>query len=235
MNSAVRKLNFEKAQQLKKEIEALKSTLEKIRFREVSEQEILAHLNKSNILEDLKTVLHLKKLPCRIEALDISNLNGQEAAGSLVVFENAEPNKNEYRRFKIKTVTGIDDPRMIAEVVERRYSRRLLENTGFPDLILIDGGLPQINMVQKKLDQLGLSGLPIIGLAKKEEEIYFPNNRQSLRLPKNSRALHLLQAVRDEAHRFAIAYHHLLRKKTIKTKEEKNAGITHNSNRNNHR
>ncbi|MFH1258268.1 MAG: excinuclease ABC subunit UvrC [Elusimicrobiota bacterium] len=220
MHSAALKLNFEKAQQLKKEIEALKSTLEKIRFREVSEEEVLAHLDKTDILKDLKKVLQLKKLPCRIEAFDISNLSGKEAVGSLAVFENAEANKNEYRRFKIKTVTNSDDPQMLAEVVERRYRRRLEEKSPLPDLILIDGGLPQINTVKKRLAQLNLSGLPIIGLAKKEEEIYFPGKPQSLALPKNSRALHLLQAVRDEAHRFALAYHHLLRKKTIKTRRE---------------
>lgn len=215
MEKAAEQLDFEKAKRLKEESEAVKNTLEKIRLREISEQEILAHLEKSAVLEKLKTVLQLKKLPYRIEAFDISDLGGEDAVGSLVVFENSEPNKNEYRKFKIRTVYGIDDPKMITEVVQRRYSRLIKEKKALPDLILIDGGRPQTNAAKKTLRRLGLSGLPVIGLAKREEEIFSPDNSTPLTLPKDSPSLHLLQAIRDEAHRFAISYHHLLRRKKI--------------------
>ncbi len=153
---------------------------------------------------ELAKFLHLKKA-LSIEAIDISHLSGTDPVGSLVRFENCSPAKAGYRRFKIKTIEGIDDPAMVAEVVRRHYSKSQL-----PDLLLIDGGLAQVNSAKETLNSLNLS-LPVIGLAKQEEKVYLPGNPRPLS-PKGG-ALHLLQRVRDETHRFAHSYQAKLHKK----------------------
>jgi len=163
-------------------------------------------------VEDLRNVLGLTNLPLQIDAFDISNLFGQNAVGSLVVFRNGVPFKNSYRRFKIKTVTGISDYAMIKEIMLRRYSRLIEEEGKLPDLILIDGGLGQYNTAREVLLELGLGRIKTIGLAKKFEEIYSP---EIIKLPKYSSALKLLMRIRDEAHRFAITYHRKLRRKNL--------------------
>lgn len=162
--------------------------------------------------EQLMRSLHLADLPKRIETFDISNIMGQQSVGSMVSFFNGEPDKNNYRRFKIKTVRGIDDFQMIAEVVHRRYSRLKKEGRLMPDLILIDGGKGQLSAALHELTALGLN-LPVISLAKREEEIFIPGRRSPIILQKNSLGLKLLQRCRDEAHRFAISYHRKLRAK----------------------
>ncbi|MFX0139967.1 MAG: helix-hairpin-helix domain-containing protein, partial [Candidatus Hodarchaeota archaeon] len=133
---------------------------------------------------------------------------------SLIIFENGLPKKEDYRRFRIKQ-TGPDDVAMIKEVIDRRYKRVLNENLQLPDLILIDGGKGQVNVASKILSKYNLD-IPLIGLAKKDEHIFFPQISDPVILPKNSKALFLLQRVRDEAHRFAISYHKKLRQKTLK-------------------
>jgi len=158
-------------------------------------------------LKELAKVLKLKKIPERIEGYDISNILGKQATGAMVVSTQGRVNKKEYRLFRIKTVKQANDPAMMAEVVKRRFGN----NWPKPDLILIDGGLTQLNAAFRALPEK----LPIIGLAKKQEEIYFPNQAIPLKLPKFSLALQLLQAIRDEAHRFAVSYHRKLRKKEI--------------------
>jgi len=165
-------------------------------------------------LEDLQRVLSLEKTPWRIEAFDISNISGQEATGSMVSFYRGNPDKNNYRRFRIKTVKGIDDYQMLAEVLSRRYSRLLKENLALPDLILIDGGKGHLLTAQRELQKLGLN-LPLISIAKERENIYLKNRQQPLRLNFQSPALNLIRRVRDEAHRFAVSYHHVLRRKKI--------------------
>lgn len=164
--------------------------------------------------EQLQRALGLAKLPERIEAFDISNTMGNQAVGSMVSFLNGKPDKNNYRRFRIKEVAGIDDFRMIAEVVRRRYSRLKRENATFPDLILIDGGKGQLSAACEQLAGLAVD-LPVISLAKREEEVFLPQRSRSVILSKDSLGLKLLQRVRDEAHRFAVAYHRLLRKKDM--------------------
>ncbi|MBU1131008.1 excinuclease ABC subunit UvrC [Patescibacteria group bacterium] len=159
-------------------------------------------------LEELKKVLNLTKIPQRIEGYDISNLGGSLAVGSMAVMTNGQPDKNEYRKFKIKTIKGANDPAMIGEIIKRRLNN----NWPKPDLMLIDGGPAQLNAALKQIDE---NNIPIVSLAKKQEKIYKPDGKLPLKLPKFSPALQLLQQLRDEAHRFAVSYHRKLRKKRL--------------------
>lgn len=161
-------------------------------------------------IKSLKDELGLDMLPNRIEAFDISNISGKFACGSMVVFVGGEPKKSEYRRYGIKTVSCIDDFAMMAEVVGRRYLKHNL-----PDLILIDGGRGQLNAALSALEKLGKTDIEIIGLAKELEEIYMHGEVKPIRLEKDSCGLHLLERVRDEAHRFAVSYHKHLRSKAM--------------------
>jgi len=167
-------------------------------------------------LEELQNVLKLPALPRRIEAYDISNLFGQHAVGSMVVFWDGAPKKSEYRRFRVQTVSGIDDFAMIAEVLRRRVERALQGDGRFlplPDLIVIDGGKGQLNAARAVLRQLGVGQIPTIALAKEHEHIFVENRAQPVVLPRESSALQLLQRVRDEAHRFAVTYHRVVRRR----------------------
>jgi excinuclease ABC subunit C len=163
----------------------------------------------------LQRDLHLDRPPKRIEAFDISNISGSDAVGSLVVFENAKPKKSDYRKFKIRNVKGIDDFAMMAEVVRRRYSRLLKEGEIFPDLILVDGGKGQLSSALSVLKELEIADQPIIGLAKRLEEVFIPGISDAQTLPKSSSSLKLLQRIRDEAHRFAVTYHRQQRGKRM--------------------
>lgn len=165
--------------------------------------------------EQLQRALNLPRLPERIETFDISNIMGNQAVGSMVSFLNGKPDKKNYRRFKIREVAGIDDFQMIAEIVRRRYLRLKNEGVLYPDLIVIDGGKGQLSAAVDELKKLNVD-IPIISLAKKEEEIFLPNRRNSIKLSHQSLGLKLLQRVRDEAHRFAVSYHRLLREKDMK-------------------
>ncbi len=162
--------------------------------------------------EQLQRALNLSRMPERLECFDISNIMGNQSVGSMVSFLNGRPDKNNYRRFRIKEVTGIDDFKMMAEVVRRRYSRLKREGAAYPDLIIIDGGKGQLSAACDEMQKLDVS-IPIISLAKREEEIFLPNKRLPIILSKDSLGLKLLQRVRDEAHRFALSYHRLLRGK----------------------
>ncbi len=164
--------------------------------------------------EQLQRALGLSRLPESIETFDISNIMGSQAVGSMVYFSNGKPDKKNYRRFRIKEVKGIDDFRMIAEIVKRRYRRLKNEGLAFPDLIVIDGGKGQLSAAFQELEKLGVQ-IPIISLAKREEEIFLPKKRNSIKLSKDSLGLRLLQRMRDEAHRFAISYHRKLRGKSV--------------------
>jgi excinuclease ABC subunit C len=176
-------------------------------------------------LLDLKTYLGIPKIPRRIEAFDISNISGKNAVASMVVFEDGAPKKNSYRRYKIET-TGPDDYAMMREVLMRRYKKlmhekeeeenSLLKIVDQPDLIVVDGGKGQLNIALTVLKLLNLTNIPVIGLAKEFEHIFIPDVSTPIILPPNSNALHLLQRIRDEAHRFAINYHKKLRSKMVK-------------------
>jgi excinuclease ABC subunit C len=171
------------------------------------------------VLEALSSLLKLPTLPRRIEGIDISLIQGTEAVGSLVVFQNGAPFKDEYRRFKIRNVPGMNDFAMVAEVVRRRYTRRLAEEEILPDLLLIDGGRGQLASAEAELEALHLEErVPAIGLAKREEEVYLPGEAIPLRPNPDSPPMLLLRAVRDEAHRFAITYHR--RRRAMRLREE---------------
>jgi excinuclease ABC subunit C len=168
-----------------------------------------------------EALLGLQKLlqtpePVRIiEGLDVANIAGTEAVGSLVKFIDGRPFKNGYRRFKIKTVKGIDDYAMIAEVVKRRYKYALAGEELWPDLVLIDGGLGHLKAAEAAFKQMNAPVPKIASIAKKQEEIYLQKSPRPLKLPRTSPALKLLQYVRDEAHRFAQHYFHILRTKKL--------------------
>ncbi len=161
----------------------------------------------------LKEILHLKKEPRKIEAFDISNISGREAVGSMVTFSNGRPYKSGYRKFKIKGVSGIDDYGMMREILRRRYENLIEEKKPAPDLIIIDGGRGHLSSARDELKKIGLQDSPIMAIAKEFEHIYLPGEAEPIKLPSDSLALHLLEHIRDEAHRFAIGYHKALRAK----------------------
>jgi len=163
-------------------------------------------------VEALQSKLRMNLVPAVIECFDISHLSGTSTVASMVQFRNGKPDKTNYRRFMIKTVDGIDDFKSIAEVVRRRYTKLKLNQENFPDLIVIDGGKGQLSSAIDEIKSLGLQ-LPIISIAKKEEEIFVPGLDFSIKLEKKDKALQFIQEIRDEAHRFAIAYNRLKRKK----------------------
>ena len=165
-------------------------------------------------LEGLRELLRLKKLPERIEAFDISNISGKEATGSMVSFYRGLPDKNNYRRFGIKTVKAVNDYGMLAEVVRRRYLRLSSEALPLPDLILIDGGRAHLLTAARVISTLGLV-IPLVSIAKKKEHIYTQDRARPMKLTSDTPALNLIRRLRDEAHRFALAYHHILRRKKI--------------------
>ena len=174
-------------------------------------------------LDGLKDALHLKNLPQRIEAFDISNIGGKEAVASMVVFENGRPKKSDYRHFRIKTVEGANDYGMMAEVLLRRYGRLVSEGEKLPNLIMVDGGKGQLNVAVSVAKELKLEGVDIISLAKERGEatdrVFVPNVKDAKWIPKDSPVLHLLQYIRDESHRFAITHHKKLRGKNLKKTE----------------
>lgn len=176
--------------------------------------EIIVHQKKKleNALIELKKYLKLEKLPRVIEGYDISNISGKLAVGSKVSFLDAKPNKKKYRHFKINT-PGPNDFEMMKELLTKRFER--IDKDEEPDLIVIDGGKGQLGMACQVLKENNLEHIPIIGLAKEFEEIYIPNTSRPIIIPKDNKALYLLQQVRDESHRFAITYHRKLRSKKI--------------------
>ena len=184
--------------------------LEELELQKMKRGEFVPHSVKA-----LQRDLRLTAPPRRIECFDISNIQGSDAVASMVVFVDAKPKKSEYRKFKIRTVSGPDDFASMREVVERRYSRLVEEQGALPDLIMVDGGKGQLSSAIEVLQTLNLTTVPIIGLAKRLEEVFVPNVSEPLTLPRTSSGLRLLQQIRDEAHRFAIEYHRKLRSKRI--------------------
>lgn len=192
-------------------------------------------------MQELKAALGLNQMPVRIEAYDISNTQGELSVGSMVVFTMGVPDKKSYRRFRIKTVSGPDDYASMTEVLERRFQRALSEqeklNEGqltsekakfsvLPDLVLIDGGKGQLSSARKVMIDLGFAQIPTFGLAEQHELLFAPGKAEAIVLPRRSRALFLLQRVRDEAHRFALSYHTKLRSsQTLRSDLEKIPGI----------
>src|SRR6266550_158949 len=176
----------------------------------------------ASLLNDLQARLQLPALPVRIECYDISNIQGKYPVGSMVVFEEGRPKPAHYRHFRIKTVQGANDFAMLQEVLRRRFSRHARSEEGtpeepsfsrLPDLVLIDGGKGQLSAAREVMEAMGLAAVPTLGLAKEQEELFQPGDSEPIRLPLDSEALFLVQRVRDEAHRFAITFHRVVRKK----------------------
>ncbi len=236
MRAQAEKLDFEKAAELRNMLDDLRRTTRPT--RRFTRGSLPTTIEPEADVRALADALQLPKVPRVMECFDISNISTTHVVASMVCFRDGVPDKNCYRRYRIRTVEGQDDFASMAEVVRRRYSRILLEardadpdtaefsqenpaealeRVGHPErnLIIVDGGKGQLSSACKELQRLGLHDLPIIGLAKEHEEIYRPGRALPLRLPEDSGALRLLQRIRDEAHRFANAYHQLLMKKRI--------------------
>ena len=276
MHKAAEKMDFEKAAELRDMVENLRNTTKAT--RRFTRGSLPSTIDPMADVQALADALHLPRSPRVMECFDISNISTTHVVASMVSFRDGVPNKDNYRRYRVRTVEGQDDFASMAEVVRRRYSRVLLEareanpdtaefsqenvldatrrierqtlNSGksraaaqptsaeatagrratpnaqltvqktpapvrLPDLIIVDGGKGQLSSACRELQRLGLHDVPIIGLAKEREEIYRPGRALPLRLPMESSALHLLQRIRDEAHRFANAYHQLLMKKRV--------------------
>lgn len=202
MREAAAREDFETAAGFKNRLEALST---------IKEDSVV--YRPSGDLEELGRVLGIAKTPETIEAFDVSNIMGEAAVGSMIYFYKGRPKKEEYRHFRIKTVSGVDDYAMMREIVRRRYSRMIKEGRALPDLILIDGGKGHLGAACGELEKLGISKVPVVGIAKEFEKLYSKDRKDPILLPKESKALHLLQRIRDEAHRFAISYHKRLMSK----------------------
>jgi excinuclease ABC subunit C len=259
MRKAAEKMDFEKAAELRDMVEDLRDTTKPT--RRFTRGSLPSTIDPIADVRELADALRLPHLPRIMECFDISNISATHVVASMVCFRDGVPDKNDYRRYRVRTVEGQDDFASMAEVVRRRYSRILLEARAansdtaefsqeaaveglrrleqqtpnaqrptsnaqledrrfpapvrLPDLIIVDGGKGQLSAACRELQRLGLHDLPIIGLAKEREEIYRPRRALPLRLPMDSPALRLLQRIRDEAHRFANAYHQLLMKKRV--------------------
>jgi excinuclease ABC subunit C len=182
--------------------------LEELKLQKMKSKDYVPHS-----LRSLQRDLRLKVIPRRIECFDISNIQGSDPVASMVCFINGRPKKSEYRKFSIKSKSTPDDFAMMKEVISRRYSRLLREKKELPQLIVVDGGKGQLSSALSVLKSLALTDQPVIGLAKRLEEIFFPGISDAQILPHSSSSLRLLQQIRDEAHRFAITFHRQKRKK----------------------
>jgi excinuclease ABC subunit C len=183
-------------------------------FMEEMKRKKMLHLEgetdfeRQKVLLQLQKDLHLPALPTHIECFDNSNFQGSYPVAAMVYFKNGLPDKSQYRRFNIKTVSGINDFASMKEVVSRRYKRLLKEEIPLPQLIIIDGGKGQLSSAIEGLNEIGMQGKStVVGLAKNEEEIFFPGDQQSIKLPWDSESLKLIRRVRDEVHRFGITFH----------------------------
>ncbi len=185
--------------------------LEQLKIKQLASPKAL-----SAALKEIKEALDLPHSPERIEGYDISDIQGAAAVGSMVVFEKGKPKSAHYRRFRIKSVSGVDDYAMLAEVLRRRFKRADAASGSWaikPDLVLIDGGKGQLNAALAAMREMGAESIPAAGLAKENEELFIPGRAKPIVLPPSSPGLQLLQRLRDEAHRFALGYHHRLRKR----------------------
>jgi len=179
-------------------------------FREVREKREEDEL----ILRQMKDFLGLKNVPRRIECFDVSHLGGRYAVGAMVVFQDGKPRKEDYRHFRIRTVETVDDYAMLREILTRRYSKR----ESLPDLVVMDGGKGQLGVAEALFRDLGIGGVDLLGMAKEgraepEDHVYLPKRKEAVLLSRRPKLLYLLQQVRDEAHRFALSYHHKVKTK----------------------
>ena len=214
MRAAARAMKFETAAQLRDVINSLREIGRATRERKFT-HDFAPRIAPQPEMEELQRVLGLAALPSHIEGFDISNISGTLSVAATVCFRDGKPHKEHYRHYRIKTVEGSDDFASMAEVVGRRYARVRAEGGTLPDLVMVDGGKGQLMSALRALWQLEIRDLRVIGLAKQMEEIHVPDQTQPIRLPRNSPALHLIQRLRDEAHRFANSYHQKLRQRRV--------------------
>lgn len=200
----------------KKMIEMSEKNIREFLAKNYEVQKRKQKLNNES-LEELSKILELDRIPYRIECYDISNISGTNSVASMVVFENGEPNKKEYRKFKIKTVVGADDFKSMEETLSRRFLRLKEKSDNFkvaPDIVLIDGGLGQLHSAVNTIRRLGFN-TKVISIAKKEEQVFVDDRLEPIELPADNNARKLLQRLRDEAHRFAINFHREIRDKDM--------------------
>jgi excinuclease ABC subunit C len=216
MKEAAKALQFERAARIRDAVTALG----KLELRGEVDKDVQPHvfvIDPRRGLAGLKKALGLRQTPRSIEGIDIAHLGGEDTVASLVCFLDGVPFKEGYRKFKLRTIQGVDDFASIREVVLRRFRRAADDESVFPDILLIDGGKGQLNAARDALTALGVEPPCLISLAKQEEEIFLPGEKEPLRLARRSAGLRLLQAVRDEAHRFAQSYLHTLRRKRLQS------------------
>ena len=213
MEEASKSLRFEDAGKIRDEIKMLESLNERGDIDTHVQPEVF-YVDPQKGLSGLRKVLKLGETPRTIEGVDIAPLGGGETVASLVQFLDGLPFKPGYRRYRIRDVEGIDDFRSIHEVVARRFKRLYDEQQVYPDILLIDGGKGQLNAAMAAFKELEIPAPTVLSLAKRDEEIFLPGKSDPLRLSRHAFALRLLQYVRDEAHRFAQHYHHILRRKS---------------------
>jgi len=212
MSAASKARNYDQAARIRDRIKSIEGLALSGDVRQDAQPEVF-YIDPAKGLEKLADLLGLENPPRCIEGLDIANLMGEETVGSLVCFIDGKPFKNGYRRFRIKSVQGIDDYASIREVVTRRYRYAAQGDELYPDVILIDGGLGQLHAAREVFDEMNIQPPMVISLAKRMEEIYIQARSAPVRLSRNNEALRLLQHIRDESHRFAQHYHHILRRK----------------------
>lgn len=204
---------------------------EEIRKKKILQLEGRSDMEKKKVLYQLQEDLQLPELPVQIECFDNSNFQGSYPVSAMVSFKEGIPSKKDYRHFNVKTVEGIDDFATMKEVVHRRYKRLKEEEQAFPQLVIIDGGKGQLGAAMESIRSLDLAGkMTVVGLAKNEEEIFFPGDKESIKLPYNSESLKLIRRIRDEVHRFGITFHRQKRSKgTFKNELEEIPGIGKNT------
>jgi excinuclease ABC subunit C len=212
MKEAAANLEFERASELRDQINSIKILTHKGTLYDFIEGDITP-IDARSCVEDLTKLLNLNFTPRKFEGIDIANLGKGEAVGSVVVFFDGVPFKDGYRRFRIKMVKAIDDYGMIKEVVLRRLRRLIEENQPMPDVLLIDGGLGHLNSAKEALKKIKADIPVLLSIAKKTDTVFQAGKNKPVNLPKHSPALRLLKYIRDEAHRFAQHYHHILRRK----------------------
>jgi len=216
MRQASSVLDYERAARLRDNIAALSQMSERVSLRALRPEDLTKTIDASRSVTDLQEALNLKTPPFHVECFDISHFQGHETVASMICFKGGRPNKAHYRRFRIQETRGIDDFKSMAEAVRRRYARLKKEGEGLPDLVLVDGGKGQLSAALEAMKIAGVN-IPTAALAKRFEEVFIPEQLESIQLSSGRSARNLLEQLRDEAHRFGVKYHRLLRDKKLLT------------------
>jgi excinuclease ABC subunit C len=214
MKAAAEELEFERAADLRDQIHALERLHQDFAIEPIEDDFGIGPIDPQEALKDLQKLLGLPAVPRSLEACDIATIQGAESVGSIVTFMDGVPLKDGYRRFRIKGVAGVNDFDMMREVVRRRFARLKSDEEWYPEIFLVDGGKGQLSVAADEIRKMGAKMPVLLGLAKKEETVFHVDRKDPVPMPKESLGLRLLMHARDEAHRFAQRYHHILRRKT---------------------